>query len=246
MADFWIKIEKCTPDKPEVFEIAEALGIDPDSVLGKLVRAWAWLDSNSENGHVTSVTNVLIDRITACDGFANAMRRVGWLSEEGVPNFDRHMGRSAKKRANDAERQRKSRSSSEKCHDESVTETRLDKSRVDKSRVDNNTSAKAPKFDAIEFGRQYEKLNQDSWRLWVEKRKSMRKPISQSAAKQQIEKLVYHNLNDQNEIIMQSITNDYQGLFELKNQKSVQPASQPIQQGFLDKLKNRGSIDGNQ
>lgn len=131
MADFWIKLEKSTPDKPEVFEIASILDIDPDCVLGKLVRAWAWIDSNSENGHISSVTNVLIDRVTACDGFAKAMRQVGWLSDDEVPNFDRHMGKSAKKRANDAERKRKSRKDSEKCHAESVTESGLDKSRVD-------------------------------------------------------------------------------------------------------------------
>ena len=45
MADFWIKIEKSTPDKPEIFEMAEILGVDPDAILGKLIRVWAWMDS---------------------------------------------------------------------------------------------------------------------------------------------------------------------------------------------------------
>ncbi|HDV0969774.1 TPA: hypothetical protein RHZ68_000076 [Escherichia coli] len=38
MASSWIKVEVITPDKPEIFQIAEILGIDPDAVLGKLVR----------------------------------------------------------------------------------------------------------------------------------------------------------------------------------------------------------------
>ena len=31
----WIKVEFSTPDKPEVFTIAQAMGIDPDAVVGK-------------------------------------------------------------------------------------------------------------------------------------------------------------------------------------------------------------------
>lgn len=131
MADFWIKLEKGTPDKPEVYEIASILGIDPDAALGKLIRVWCWADSNSENGHIKSVTNVLIDRITMSQGFADAMKAVGWLADEEIPNFDRHLGDSAKKRAKDAERKRKSRDCADKCHTKSVTESGLDKSRVD-------------------------------------------------------------------------------------------------------------------
>ena len=131
MADFWIKVEKSTPDKPEIFEIASILNIDPDAVMGKLIRAWSWIDSNSENGHVSIVTNVLLDRVTNCAGFADAMISVGWLLNGEIPKFDRHMGKSAKKRANDAERKRKSRKESENCHANGVTEIGPDKSRVD-------------------------------------------------------------------------------------------------------------------
>lgn len=139
MADFWVKIEKSTPDKPEIFEIAELLNLDPDAVMGKLVRVWCWLDSNSENGHIKSVTPVLINRLTNCDGFADAMRTVGWLDENEIPNFDRHLGENAKKRAKDAERKRKSRNCHTKNVTESGTESGLDKSRVDK---DNNIKNK--------------------------------------------------------------------------------------------------------
>lgn len=140
MSDFWIKIEKSTPDKPEIFEIAEILDIDPDAVMGKLVRAWSWIDSNSENGHIKSVTNVLLDRVTSCVGFADAMKTVGWLDDNDIPNFYRHLGKSAKKRANDAERKRKSRETSEECHKESVTSRGLDKSRVEKIKESNQES----------------------------------------------------------------------------------------------------------
>lgn len=142
MADHWIKVEKGTPDKPEILEMASMLSIqDPDTIVGKLVRVWAWFDSNSENGHAPSVTNVLLDRLTGVTGFVDAMVFVGWLekNEDGynITKFDRHLGKGAKKRASDAERKRKSRDKSQACHKESVTKKGLDKIREDKN---NNTN----------------------------------------------------------------------------------------------------------
>jgi len=40
MAGDWIKVEHWTPDKPEIFRLADELEIDPDAVVGKLVRLW--------------------------------------------------------------------------------------------------------------------------------------------------------------------------------------------------------------
>ena len=147
MADFWIKIEKGTPDKPEILELASALGIpDPDTVTGKMIRVWAWFDSNSANGHAPSVTNVLLDRLTGVTGFTDALVTVGWLdkTDDGflIPNFDRHLGKNAKKRALDTERKRKSRNLSQECPAPNVTKKGLDKSRVDKSRVENKKQHK--------------------------------------------------------------------------------------------------------
>lgn len=138
MAELWVKIEKSTPDKPEIFEIAAELDIDPDAVLGKLVRVWCWVDSNSADGHIKSVTHVLIDRLTGHKGFAQAMETCGWLTKTEIPNFHRHLGESAKKRAKDAERKRKSRNVSKGGHTESVTEdgtqSGLEKRREDKNK----------------------------------------------------------------------------------------------------------------
>ena len=154
MADFWIKVEKGTPDKPEVLEMSAILNIDdPDTVLGKLVRVWAWFDSNSENGHAPSVTKVLLDRLTGVTGFVDAMIQVGWLnvSENGfeITNFDRHLGKGAKKRASDAERKRKSRELSVNGHNKSVTESGLDKSRVEEILKEGKPTPKPTPFEEI-------------------------------------------------------------------------------------------------
>jgi hypothetical protein len=104
----WLKIETNTPDKPEVWAMSDALGIDADAVFGKAFRVWRWFDEHTENGNARGVTFVMIDRIAGVTGFAQEMSNVGWLIkvESGIelPNFDRHNGQTAKKRANTAVR----------------------------------------------------------------------------------------------------------------------------------------------
>lgn len=103
MAGDWIKIEHVTPDKPEIFAIAESLKIDPDAVLGKLVRVWIWADQQTYSGNAGTVTRALLDRVSGISGFAEAMISARWLvSRRGrlvFPNFERHNGQTAKGRA---------------------------------------------------------------------------------------------------------------------------------------------------
>ncbi|HEN3655088.1 TPA: hypothetical protein U5E37_003057 [Yersinia enterocolitica] len=51
MASSWIKVEVITPDKPEIFQLAEILNVDPDTVLGKLIRVWVWADQQTIDGN---------------------------------------------------------------------------------------------------------------------------------------------------------------------------------------------------
>lgn len=122
MAGDWLKFEKATPDKPEVFAIAARLGIDPDAVVGKLIRVWSWFDTHTVDGNAVGVTPELLDRIAGATGFVTAMQESGWVvvSEDGVslPNFDRHNGETAKKRALTAKRVAHHRS---KCNAAAVT-----------------------------------------------------------------------------------------------------------------------------
>jgi hypothetical protein len=114
MSGDWIKIEHWTQDKPEVFVMADELGIDPDAVLGKLVRIWVWADQQTFDGNAVSVTFSLLDRVSGQKGFADALLKAGWLKrvDDGVQfvNFDRHNGETAKTRALTAKRVKKHRS----------------------------------------------------------------------------------------------------------------------------------------
>jgi hypothetical protein len=108
MAGNWIKFDTSTSDKPEVWAIATALEIDPDAVVGKLLRVWAWFDDQTEKGNAPIVTKALLDRKVGVTGFVTEMINAGWMSETdgvlSVPNFDRHNGQTAKNRVLTAKR----------------------------------------------------------------------------------------------------------------------------------------------
>lgn len=103
MSADWIKVEVTLPDKPEVVQMAEILSLDQDTIAGKLLRFWIWVNQNAADGNALSVTKKFVDRLCARDGFADALEIVKWASFQNgvlaVPNFDRHNGKSAKKRA---------------------------------------------------------------------------------------------------------------------------------------------------
>lgn len=165
MAGDWIKFELSTLEKTEVFEIAEALDIDPDAVVGKLLRVWGWFDQQTTTGNAVSVTKKLLDRKVFVTGFCDAMILVGWLIESGnqitVPNFSRHNGKTAKDRANTAKRVASHRKvtppkaecnddSNDKCNADSVTPS-LAKEDVDGEKIFTSTTTssaiRSSKFD---------------------------------------------------------------------------------------------------
>ena len=113
MAGDWMKIELVTPDKPEVSQLAQILGIDPDAVVGKLVRFWGWFNEQSVDGKAPASTIFLLNRIVHEDRFCDAMFEVGWLETDGeyfqIPNLDHHNSNGAKTRALGNRRQAKHR-----------------------------------------------------------------------------------------------------------------------------------------
>lgn len=142
MAGDWIKFELATLDKPEVLQMAEILGTSSDDVVGKLLRVWGWFDQQSRNGYAGGVTGTalkrFIDRLVASQGFAACMSKVGWLNDDGLPNFDRHNGETAKNRALSKNRMKRLRDA------ESVTTPSPEKRREEKS--NNNICAGFERF----------------------------------------------------------------------------------------------------
>lgn len=133
MAGDWIKVEKVTPRKREVLIIAGKLKIHPDHAFGLCFRFWSWCDDNLSDRYASGVTEALLDQLLGYDGFATAAVDVGWLlSRNGsieVPNFDRHLSQSAKKRALSKDRNKTKR----KRDASSVTKASPEKRREEKS-----------------------------------------------------------------------------------------------------------------
>ena len=139
MAGDWMKIELELPDKPEVHYIANALNLDPDAVVGKLIRVWQWFNKHTLDGNAHGVTFSLLDRITCVTGFGEALMLAGWLEQHDktlhMPKFDRHTSESSKKRALTNQRQSRFRNAT-------VTQSAL-------PREEKSNTPISPSFDAF-------------------------------------------------------------------------------------------------
>jgi len=104
----WIKIETCTPDKPEICSLSTQLRIDEDTVMGKLVRLWAWAELNRVDPNDLGVTKEFIDRLVGRKGFSLALESTGWLVDTdgklSFRNFKRHNSPVAQNKALTAKR----------------------------------------------------------------------------------------------------------------------------------------------
>lgn len=179
MAGDWIKLQKDTPDKPEVLAIASRMNLDPDAVVGKLVRIWSWFDTHTIDGNANSVTFSLLDRLAGITGFAEQMTFVGWLDQKGhvltLPNFEYHNGETAKKRALGKNRQDKHRNNEESnanSNASSVTKTSPEKRREEKSieiQREKATSVACP-LD----------VDQQIWDDWKQLRKAKKAPVTET------------------------------------------------------------------
>lgn len=72
-------------------------------------------------------------------------------------------------------------------------------------------------------------INLNAWNEWIDFRKAKKKPVSQLAATKQFELLLKYNEQEQQAIINNSITNDYQGLFEPKVTHENTTRNEPYQ-----------------
>lgn len=144
MAGDWIQMRCDLADDPAVIEMAAAVNLEEDYIVGKLHRLWSWADRQVQNGNVTGVTAEWIDRYLSVPGFAAAMVSAGWLVVESnsvtFPKFDRYFSQSAKQRALTALRVAKHRA--KPCNDSDVTKTLPEKKTVEKKTKEKKTEEK--------------------------------------------------------------------------------------------------------
>lgn len=112
MAGHWIKWEKGLTRKPEVMQIATALGVTDQHAAACLMLVWEWADDVTVDGLIRARADA-VDRVAGHPGLSDAMIDAGWLvvgeTTLQFPNYDRHNGSCAKARALDASRKRSER-----------------------------------------------------------------------------------------------------------------------------------------
>ena len=171
MAGDWIKMRNNLDSDPRVFAIAESLGLEDLHVIGLLWKVWAWADQHTVDGNAVSVTVSRLDRIVGVTGFADALRKVGWLegrdSSLSFPRFAEHNGQTAKTRAQTADRVAKKRNAV------SVTKALPEKRREEKSITHTHTPQSDTKSGRIKDARQLNAEGfQESWNQWCDYRLS--------------------------------------------------------------------------
>ena len=190
MADY-ILIRQEMPDKREVDQIATQLGIDFDSVIGKLVRFWLWAQRQRIDCNTLDVTPAFLDRLTNCQGFTVALVDVGWLTNRNgrlyAPDFDRYNGQTAIRKALTKDRVKdwRAKNGRKTCNTDCVTDENrgsLSTNTVDSSSTGEKKTKKAREF--VEYPKAFEEFwrhyplktaKEAALRAWVKAGKRIRK-----------------------------------------------------------------------
>ncbi len=110
MAGHWIEWEKGLVRKPEVLRIARLMGRTPQHAAACCMMVWEWAEDVTESGIIAGVSAADVSFAAGVEGIAEAMIEAGWLLETDdsvvLPNWERHNGEPAKRRAVDAMRKR--------------------------------------------------------------------------------------------------------------------------------------------
>jgi len=232
MAGDWIKMRVDISDDPAVIGMSVAMEISEDEVVGKLHRLWSWADKHTIDGKAPAITAKWVDRFLNKLGFAESMQKVGWLrfDETGIvfPQFSKHNGESAKKRAGATSRQRSVRENTAKSTNvtemsRNVCDISVTKAPPEKRREDMNTDMGVEKKTPLivkaqpktEFPEELDTPEfREVWAEWIQHRIELKKPMKPTSAKTLLKKLAAAGEQKAIESITHSIANGWQGVFE--------------------------------
>jgi hypothetical protein len=173
LAGEWIKVEIGLPEKPEVMRLARILNISRPQVVGEVFKFWVWADKNTVDGVVDGVEASDIDDVMSVPGFAQALSDVGWLTIDAqrrrvvIPNFERHNGESAKKRALKNERQSRWRANATSTQASTSASTREEKRREEVKPI--APSGAFLKFWTLWPNVERKQARGKCWEVWLKK-----------------------------------------------------------------------------
>ncbi len=138
MAGDWIKMRVDLWDDPRAVRMASMLKANKATVCGALYRVWALGDQYTADGRLVGYTAETLDDSLGIPGFCEALRQVGWLLVEPdavvIPDFAKHNGQSAKRRAQERDRKQLVRNPSASDADKKRTRSGLEGEGEDRGR----------------------------------------------------------------------------------------------------------------
>lgn len=106
MAGDWIKVEYTTPEKPEISAIMRNCNCSRGEAFLSWFRLWRHFDQHCIDGVVRNLSASDADEFANLSGISSTLEAEGWLQFIGndchIVNWDRHNGRSAKRRSLDS------------------------------------------------------------------------------------------------------------------------------------------------
>jgi hypothetical protein len=109
-AGMWIKWEKGLVRKPEIMKIAKRLGVTKHHAAACCMIVWEWAEDITIDGYIRDMGASDVSNAVDITGIGEAMEDVDWILDGGdcisFPNWDRHNGDPAKKRALNSHRMR--------------------------------------------------------------------------------------------------------------------------------------------
>jgi hypothetical protein len=202
MAGDWIKMRTNLDTDPRVIDIATRLGITELQVVGMLWKVWSWADAHTLDGNAIRVTDVTLDRFTLVTGFADALRKVGWLEgRDGLlsfPRFAEHNGQTAKNRAETKERVAKHRNAKTVTD---VTQKPLPEKRREE-KINTHTLEAETKNDLAAVPDSFLRNDfQEVWNLWKSHRRQKQKPLASIEEESQLYELGRFGVDEAIEIV---------------------------------------------
>jgi hypothetical protein len=138
MAGDWIKMRADLHTHPKVVRMSSALNADRLRTIGGLHAVWCLFDAHSLDGTLDGYTLEALDSMIGWPGFSASMAAVGWLEVSdhslGLPRFDEHNSKGAKRRATETERKRTARAGGDSVRNVSASDADEKRSREEKRR----------------------------------------------------------------------------------------------------------------
>lgn len=217
----WIESHQSLGTHRKLLALCEALHIDRARAVGMLHFLWWWALDNAPDGDITCISDKVLATASLWKGsptlWVQTLREVGLVDEDTTSrrlhNWDDYAGKLIAKRLSNQRYQREHRER-ERKDNVRLTSGLRQGATVPNPTVPNHTIKETIKKEVC----LPDWIKQETWDAFLETRKKQRAPPTARAIElliKELEKLKTTG-DDPNEVLCQSIMNNWKGVFPLK------------------------------